>query len=115
MIWLDIETNPSSACTWSGHSGASNCQYIGELVSAIQAHGKQPGIYASLHMWEEILGSASACKDYAHIPLWYAHYDNVANFDDWSTHKFGGWTKPHIKQYKGTSTFCSAGVDFSFY
>ena len=25
MVWLDIEANPSSGCSWSGHSGDSNC------------------------------------------------------------------------------------------
>ena len=27
MIWLDIETNPSSGCSWSSYSAASNCQF----------------------------------------------------------------------------------------
>ena len=50
---------------------------------------------------------------YSSKPLWYAHYDGSANFDDFSA--FGGWTKPTIKQYQGTTTFCSAGVDLSWY
>jgi GH25 family lysozyme M1 (1,4-beta-N-acetylmuramidase) len=24
-IWIDIETNPSPGCSWSGHDAASNC------------------------------------------------------------------------------------------
>lgn len=24
-IWIDIETNPSSGCSWKDHDGASNC------------------------------------------------------------------------------------------
>jgi hypothetical protein len=27
-VWIDVETNPSSGCSWSGHDGASNCQFI---------------------------------------------------------------------------------------
>ena len=58
MIWLDVETNPSSGCSWSSFSAASNCQYLGELVNAIKSHGKVPGIYASHYMWTQIMGAA---------------------------------------------------------
>lgn len=47
MIWIDIETNPSPNCGWSGHTFSSNCQYIVELIDAIKATGIVPGIYAS--------------------------------------------------------------------
>ena len=97
MIWLDIETNPTSGCSWASFSGASNCEYIGELVNAIKSHGKAPGIYASHYMWQEIMGSASACTSYTSVAMWYAHYDGKDNFDDYASHQFGGWTKPTIK------------------
>jgi hypothetical protein len=25
MVWLDVETNPSSGCSWGSYSGTSNC------------------------------------------------------------------------------------------
>ena len=115
MIWLDIETNPSSGCSWESFSHASNCEYLGELVSEVKSHGKTPGIYSSQYMWSNIMGSATACEKFTSVGLWYAHYDGVASFSDWESHKFGGWTKPSIKQYKGTTTYCGAGVDFSWY
>jgi hypothetical protein len=34
-IWLDIETNPSSGCTWNQGSGDSNCEFVKELITAI--------------------------------------------------------------------------------
>lgn len=74
-IWMDVETNPSTTCSWDNFSHASNCEYLGQLVAAVKSHGKAPGIYASKHMWTVIMGSASACADYTHIPMWYAHYD----------------------------------------
>jgi len=43
--WLDIETNTSPNCGWSSDL-ASNCEYIGELLSAIESHGIKPGVYA---------------------------------------------------------------------
>ena len=27
-VWIDVETNPSSGCSWSGHDAASNCQFL---------------------------------------------------------------------------------------
>lgn len=113
QIWLDIETNPSSGCSWTGYSGTSNCQFVTDLVNAVKSHGKVPGIYSSYYMWEDIMGSAKSCTGLGSVSLWYAHYDNSKSFSDFSS--FGGWSKPNIKQYKGDTTLCSAGVDMDFY
>lgn len=115
MIWLDIETNSSPGCSWASFSHASNCAYIGELINAVKGHGKHPGIYASKYMWTEIMGAASSCTNYKGEPLWYAHYDDVKSFNDYPALEFGGWSKPTVKQFKGTSTLCNAGVDYSYY
>lgn len=77
MIWLDIESNPSTGCSWASFSGAFNCQYVLDLVNAVKSHGKTPGIYASYYMWQEIMGNPGACTGMGNIPLWYAHYDDV--------------------------------------
>ena len=53
------------------------------------------------------------CTQASKYPLWYADYDNVANFNDFEA--FGGWKSPAIKQYKGTHTICNAGVDSDWY
>lgn len=82
QIWLDIETNPSSGCSWSSYSGASNCQYVTELVNAVKSHGKVPGIYSNYYMWESIMGGAHSCTGLSGVTLWYAHYDNSASFGD---------------------------------
>ena len=97
MLWLDIETNPSSGCSWDGHSFESNCQYMEDLVNAIKSHGKKAGIYASHYMWTQILGSATACPNFTDVPLWYAHYDNKKTFSDYDALSFGGWKTPSIK------------------
>jgi hypothetical protein len=46
-------------------------------------------------------------------PLWYPHYDNNPSYSDW--YNFGGWTSPSIKQYAGTTSFCSASIDKNYY
>ena len=95
MIWLDIENNPSSGCSWTQASGSSNCQYVTDLVNAVKSHGKTPGIYSSYYMWEDIMGGAGNCGGLGSVPLWYAHYDNSPSFSDFRS--FGGWSKPNIK------------------
>ena len=112
MIWLDIETNPSTGCGWSNDHN-SNCVFLTELTNAVKAKGKKVGIYASSSMWTSIFGSTKACSDVAFAPLWYAHYDKVASFNDFAP--FGGWSKPNIKQYQGSASLCGATVDLNYY
>jgi hypothetical protein len=74
-IWLDVETNPSPGCTWAQGTGDSNCAYLKEVVDALEARGRSVGIYASGYMWNQIMGSKTACTSFSQYPLWYAHYD----------------------------------------
>ncbi len=90
-IWLDMETNTSPNCVWSKNFD-QNCQFTVKLVEAVQKSNKKIGIYASIHMWGVIMGGSDKCTKFMHLPLWYAHYDGVPNFSDFTA--FGGWTKP---------------------
>ena len=112
MIWIDVETNPSSGCGW-GKDYAANCAYLTDIISRIKSHGKKPGIYASEYMWQTIMGSLKGCPSVSSTQLWYAHYDNKPTFSDFLP--FGGWSKPNIKQYAGDTTLCGAGVDKNYY
>ena len=109
MIWFDIETNTSDGCGWS--DPADNCNYMQALVNAANANGVNYGIYASAYMWGSIMGDG--CTVGGSNPLWYAHYDGDAGFDDFSP--FGGWSTPAMKQYTGTSNLCGFGVDNDWY
>ena len=113
MVWIDVETNPSSGCSWSGHDAASNCQFVTDIINRIKAKGKKPGIYATAYMWQSIFGSRTACPSVASQQLWYAHYDGSPSFSDFGS--FGGWSKPNIKQFQGDTTLCGAGVDKNYY
>lgn len=112
-IWIDVETNTSPGCSWTSSTAADNCNFIDQLVTHLEQRGKKVGIYASAHMWQSIMGSTSACQNFKNLPLWYAHYDSVQAFSDFST--FGGWTKPYAKQYQGTTTMCNTGVDLNWH
>lgn len=113
MVWIDVETNDSPGCSWSGHDAASNCQFLMDTISRIKSHGKNLGIYATAYMWQSIFGNRNACPQAASQQLWYAHYDGSASFSDFSA--FGGWTKPTIKQFQGTNSLCGASIDKNYY
>ena len=59
------------------------------------------------------MGGRLNCAAVSSVQLWYAHYDNNPSFSDFI--QIGGWKKPNIKQYKGDTTLCSAGVDLNYY
>jgi len=113
MVWLDIENNVSRGCSWKIGNQASNCHYIQELANSLQRRGQSVGIYSSVGEWEMVLGSRHACPQLAHLPLWYAHYDNRATFRDFGG--IGGWSRPAMKQFHGTTYECGCGIDKNFY
>jgi hypothetical protein len=47
MIWIDVEDNPSSGCSWEGYSTDANCNFLIETINAIRANGRVPGVYSS--------------------------------------------------------------------
>ncbi|KAL4463517.1 hypothetical protein ABPG72_014920 [Tetrahymena utriculariae] len=114
-VWIDIEYNPSSTCGWSSDIN-QNCNFLNNLVSSLQSYGKLVGIYSSQYQWSSIFADQDNCPYFTSLPVWYAHYDGSASFDDWyNGYSFGGWSDPSIKQYDGNETGCGAGVDFNFY
>jgi GH25 family lysozyme M1 (1,4-beta-N-acetylmuramidase) len=112
-VWIDVEDNPSTGCSWKGHTAASNCDFLMELIDGLKSKGKHVGVYTSQGEWSSVMGSQSACTKAAGEPLWYAHYDNSKSFGDY--HKIGGWSKPTMKQFSGTGKVCGVGADLNWY
>lgn len=80
------------------------------MVNEGKARGISLGIYSSASQWSPIMGGSTK---FSSLPLWYAHYDSNPSFSDFSP--FGGWSKPAIKQYAGTTSICSASIDKNYY
>ena len=74
MIWLDIEENPSSGCSWSKNSINTNCDIILAAGNAAVAANKTVGIYSNYNEWTEYIffGDSGACAEPAKSgwPLW---------------------------------------------
>jgi GH25 family lysozyme M1 (1,4-beta-N-acetylmuramidase) len=94
---------------WSS-TASNNVNFLTSMVNEGKAKGYSIGIYSSASQWNPIMGGSTKFASY---PLWYAHYDGKASFSDFSA--FGGWTKPAIKQYAGTTSICSASIDKNYY
>eukprot|EP00040_Diaphanoeca_grandis_P039070 m.258091 g.258091 ORF g.258091 m.258091 type:complete len:242 (-) comp36094_c0_seq1:267-992(-) len=105
-VWLDIEGSQY----WLGNA-ASNQAFYTDLVDACEKIGLKIGVYSSLNNWETIFGSRSFSKGSNH-PLWYAHYDGVPEFSDFSS--FGGWGSPTFKQFSDAGSKCGVSYDISW-
>jgi len=105
MVWLDIERY-----AWSTDL-SNNQKFISALITAGKALNLELGIFTSYINWQQIVGldwtGASS------LPLWYSHYNSLANFDDFIA--FGGWSTPSIKQYWANHPQCGTDVDLNWY
>jgi len=115
-FWLDIE----GGSTYWSTSTSFNQNWISLALSTAQNllgnssyNGTTPtlGVYTNLNEWAGIVGSGWSGAN--SVPLWYAHYDNSPNFNDFQP--FGGWSSPAIKQYQGDATICGKDVDVNYY
>lgn len=106
-VWLDIEGTQY----WSGDH-AANTRYIVDLYYRLHSYGYAVGVYSGASQWVPITGNA---KVLSFLPIWYAHYETPpqANFNDWKP--FGAWTKPNIKQFRGTHSECGASIDANWH
>eukprot|EP00981_Chlorochromonas_danica_P014183 scaffold7537_cov179-Ochromonas_danica.AAC.4 len=105
MLWIDVEGTDY----WSS-STSNNVNFIQSMVNEGKNQGISLGIYSSASQWKPITGDS---HQFSSLPIWYAHYDNNPSYSDWAS--FGGWTKPAIKQYAGTTSICSTSVDKNYY
>ena len=104
-VWFDIEG------TWTS-SASTNQNYLMQMMNQARSIGIVHGIYGSKYYWQSLFGSSYKYAYASSTPLWYAHYDNVKSFSDFSA--FGGWSSPSMKQYRGDVSTCSAGVDYNY-
>jgi len=115
MVWIYIDSNPSMGCGWSSYSISSNCEFLKKLVKALESKGKKVGIYSSRDKWTQIFGNEDYCKEFANYPVWYSHLDQDPSFNDWNLIRFGGWTKPAIKQYDKNIRICECQINSNFF
>ena len=107
-LWLDAEdqTHPY------------NEAQLQDCVTVCKLAGIPCGIYTGRWWWVPQTGNSQA---FAHLPLWHAEYvtnDPQARLDlapdpGDGFQPYGGWTRPTIRQFQGTSTLCGHSVDLN--
>jgi len=95
-LWIDIE-----GTQWS-KTHSENSKFVEEMARAIRKHGIPFGYYMNENSYDGIL--APWKNPFNDALLWYAAWDKVKSFGDFRP--FGGFSKPHMKQYTGGITIC---------
>uniref|UniRef100_A0A1I8B557 Glycosyl hydrolase family 25 n=1 Tax=Meloidogyne hapla TaxID=6305 RepID=A0A1I8B557_MELHA len=122
-VWLDIEgetgKNTENQTYHWYEDEEKNIEFIDEMINTLIENNQLYGIYSSKHYWTKITGNIQ--KYSSNIPLWYSHYDNLNNFDDYlnsNKYSFGGWKKPFMKQYTDEKSekqkICNVSVDYNW-
>ena len=106
-IWLDVERR-----AWDTDL-VKNRQVVIDMMSVNLPENFEFGIYSNYLNWQDIVGLDWDYPSMRGLPLWYAHYDNKADFSDFES--FGGWTTPFMKQFQGTHTNCDMGIDYDWF
>jgi hypothetical protein len=103
-LWLDCEDAP----------GGRPPHEIVDLISqAASACGQFPhGIYTGRWWWEPNTANSTA---FSHLPLWHAEYTPAPSvLPDFAAFQgYGGWTRPLMWQYQGTTQVCGISVDLN--
>ncbi len=103
-LWLDCE---------DGVAGRAATE-VGRLIeSAVGGAGDFPvGVYTGRWWWQPATGDSAA---FAHLPLWHAEYTSspalLPDFD--SFQPYGGWQRPLVWQYRGSTTLAGVTVDLN--
>lgn len=100
-LWLDVEE--ASGATALGATKLTAMVRAG--VNACKTYGVGCGLYTGPGYWKTYLNDTSALVD---VPLWYALYNKKRTLSDWTTDRFGGWTRPAAKQFQ-TAPLCDVG------
>ncbi len=104
-LWIDVEEARGAAAQ------EQVCQTIRNAVAATRAAGMEPGIYSGGWCYPDLTGNT---KEFADLPLWTAAYPPDKQPPDFATFRpYGGWARPSIWQYTGSSDLCGINVDLN--
>ncbi|HXH23511.1 MAG TPA: GH25 family lysozyme [Dehalococcoidia bacterium] len=103
-VWLDCE---------DAAAGLSPAEVVARIEAAARAGGETPlGIYTGRWWWPPATGDSTA---FGHLPLWHAEYTGSIEAPPSadSFRPYGGWRRPAIWQFRGTTRVCGFSVDLN--
>ena len=105
-FWIDIEEQKYWFDTCD-----ENAKFLQDMINSALDYLPQErvGIYTSAHYWEPMFCSSTA---FSGFQLWWPRYNYKPTMDDFVP--FGGWQKPVMKQYQGTTKLSCASIDLNW-
>lgn len=106
-LWLDAE---------DATTGFTPETILERLKAAEEACDRPCGIYTGAWWWKPYTRNSTAFK---HLPLWHAGYTSSGSVADLRPPSFeafdpyGGWSRPLMWQYQGTTMLCGHSVDMN--
>ncbi|KAG9391077.1 Glycoside hydrolase, family 25 [Carpediemonas membranifera] len=107
QMWIDVENTALYFSTC-----AENVAFLHKIIDTLHASWPgRVGMYTSESQWNPI---ACNSKEFADMQLWWPRYDGVESLShNWAS--FGGWSRPAVKQYRGSVPMCGTTIDEDFY
>ena len=96
-LWLDVEV------------AGLTLDHVRRASRICETNNIPWGIYTSRSKWQELTGDSDELSS---APLWAAFYDGVPNLDNWGG-PYGGWKKPMVKQYQGSTQLAGVLCDIN--
>ena len=105
-FWIDVEEQKYWFDTCD-----ENIKFLHDMINSALDYLPQErvGIYVSAHYWEPMFCSTT---EFSGFQLWWPRYDNKTSTDNFVP--FGGWQKPVMKQFLGTTKLSCADIDLNW-
>jgi hypothetical protein len=100
-LWIDCE---------DGAGGRGAAEILSLIEAALAACRDSPaGIYTGRWWWVPATGNSDRFRD---LPLWHAEYTPPGTLPDPAGFRpYGGWERPAMWQFQGTTDVCGISVD----
>jgi GH25 family lysozyme M1 (1,4-beta-N-acetylmuramidase) len=103
-VWLDVEDEEH-------HIGPPAIVTLTKRAAGFcEVEGLPWGIYSSRSKWLKLTNDS---QEFLGAPLWDANYRPEREIDDYYV-PYGGWIRPLIHQYQGTTDLCGVTVDLNW-
>lgn len=104
-VWVSVAKGGAAGCDWSSYPSAGNCDYLQQMIAAINGRGKPVGIFSDSSAWPAVFKSTTGCSQVGDNHLWYAYNDHNDSFAGFKS--FGAFGMPERKMYGLVDDLCN--------
>jgi hypothetical protein len=75
-VWVKVEPSVNSECDWAGYSHTDNCNFLTEIINAIQSiPSVTAGVTSTAKIWNDFFGTSCDTMVNSGALVSYAHYN----------------------------------------